>query len=436
MGKVCAAVLFGLGLAAGCQGPQRVVPPIERSALDLGQGAAELVAAYGSPAFVYRKNRPGPTCKIYSPSAAAVPEVLDDTNLVIFAEGSGDQPQHFLRTAELIAQSRYHPAGDSPNLLILLVHWSESTSVVKEHLNFEGQSHGADLLRRMCALHQQRHPRDGLLSIIGFSAGTRVAQLAFGARLPDGRRANEPPVLTGVPDSLRTVDHVVYLGSSLNRDDPLPFETVSGRFINFVNHRDTHYGDRAPYYAPAGTSPIYGRVLEANLYLARPNTGASANGFSRLATLTSKAQFEVLTRDPAVDRCFKMINVAVPPQLIPWSVLSVPILDDDLDTYMNLAPNHYSMVGRGPEGGLASKTFDQYKDLSYEFVREQVACAALRGRVNAFELGSEPKPNILPSLINPANLILSIQSQGGAPVPTPPPDNFESPPESPADPQP
>ncbi len=407
----CLAAVTG-----GCGKPAaRTVAPIPREATEMSAASQDLLRGYDTPAWVYRAGRPDDDPVIYRSDGDTIPDNIDDTNLVIFAEGSSDMPPHFLRTAQLLAESPYHPHTESPNLLIVLIHWSESMSVVAEHLNYEGQEHGSKIMRRMCTLHQARHGDDGFVGIIGFSAGTRVTQLAFGAVLPAGRPGDKLPTLVGVAEEMRAVDTVVYLGSSLNRHDPLPFGVLKGRFINFVNPRDTHYGDRAPYYAPAGTSPVYIRVAQANLYKARPRTGASANGFAHLATLTDEQQFGILDLDPQVDRIFRMVNCEVPGELIPWSVVSVPILNDDLDTYWNLAPNHYTMVGRGPEGKLYSKTFDQYKDLSFEFVREQVASAVLHGRVYEFDLKSEPRPNIMPALIDPANLILSIKSKKEAP---------------------
>jgi hypothetical protein len=423
-------LILVLAPAAGCRKPDREIRPIPDDVS--GQVRRhDIMELYDTQAFVYREGRPEDPARIYLNTDKNIPAVIDDANLVIFAEGSGDQARHFARTCELIAQSRYHPDSSNPNLLFVLVHWSESDNVVKEHLNFEGQRHGSEMMRRMCKIHQQRNGSDGFVGIIGFSAGTRVTQLAFGAVLPEGHPGDKPPTLTGIPEEMKPVDTVVYLGSSLNRDDPLPFGEVRKRFINFVNNRDTHYGDQAPYYAPAGTSPIYLRVVEANLFLARPRTGASANGFSSIATFTDEEQFLTMQLDPRIDKAFRMVNVDVPPQLIPWSYLSTPILDDNLDTYWNLAPNHYSMVGRGPEGKLYTKTFRQYEDLSYEFVREQVASAVLQGIVYEFDLKSEPKPNILPSLISPANLILRAE-RGSGPRHTPEDDRESERPPPPA----
>jgi hypothetical protein len=381
---LCGASIFGACAPKTEQIRLRPLDQIRRE----GHLTHDDLGTYGV-AFVYRQGRPGgptpPT--IWTDQNVPAGATGDDTNLIIFVEGSGDELKHFRRTARLLAESKYHPPNDNPNLLIVLVHWSETTNVVREHLNFKGQSRGAELLRRFCKIHQMRHPDGkGFLGIIGFSAGTRVTQLALGAVLPEGRAADRPPRLTGVPAEMKYVDNIVYLGSSINRDDPLPFHELRGRFINFVNHRDTHYGDQAPYFAPAGTSPLVGRVVQANLYLARPGTGASANGFAGLPVITTRRQFELIDKHRDLKEEFRLVNVCVPVDLLPLSPLGIPLLDDSLDTYRNLAPNHYSMVGRGPRGTLESLQFDQYKDLSFEFVREQVASAVMHGRVYTWEL--------------------------------------------------
>ncbi len=408
------------GLSLGCASRPVQVAPIEHVPVSGLLTAEQILTTYGTPAFVYREGIPGThDVRIRNDQEIPADEAVDDRNLIIFASGSGDQPVHFRHTARLLAESPEHPPGDDPHLLIILVHWSETTNVVHEHLKFKAQSAAARQLRHMCSVHQRRFsPSDSFVGIIGFSAGTRITQLAFGAILPQGRRGDKLPSLGPVPPEMSQVHHVVYLGSSVNREDPLPFGELKGRFINYVNYRDTHYGDRAPYFAPAGTSPVIIRVIEANVFLSRPRTGASANGFAKLPTLTTAEQFELLDLDPRLQQAFRMVNVEVPPELVPWSTASLPILDDDLDDHWNRAPNHYTMVGRGPKGRLSSPAFQQYKELTFEFVREHVASAVMRGRVEDFHLQSKPKPSILPTLLTPIDLLLPTEGIRAVKAPT------------------
>jgi len=83
--------------------------------------------------------------------------------------------------------------------------------------------------------------------------------------------------------------------------------------------------------------------------------------------------------------------VPVPDALVPFNVFGDPVPNDDGDDYLNLAPNHYIMVGRGPAGRIDDPAFDQYRSIAKEFVREQVASAALRGRLETFDLEARPK---------------------------------------------
>jgi len=85
-----------------------------------------------------------------------------------------------------------------------------------------------------------------------------------------------------------------------------------------------------------------------------------------------------------------MVNVQVPQVLVPFNLFGTPLLDDDLDDYLNLAPNHYILVGRGPGGQTGVPTFRQYRAAAEEFVREIVAEAALRGRVTRFDIKAVP----------------------------------------------
>jgi len=54
-------------------------------------------------------------------------------------------------------------------------------------------------------------------------------------------------------------------------------------------------------------------------------------------------------------------------------------------------PNHYILVGREPAGGVDGPAFAQYREAAAEFVREHVASAALRGRLNRCHLLAKGK---------------------------------------------
>jgi hypothetical protein len=116
----------------------------------------------------------------------------------------------------------------------------------------------------------------------------------------------------------------------------------------------------------------------------------------------------------------------VPAELVPWSSASLPILDDDLDDHWNRAPNHYTMVGRGPKGTLKSTVFDQYKELTFEFVREQVASAVMHGRIYEFHLRAKPEPSILPTLLTPIELLLPTERVKVVPPPRTEPETGAS----------
>jgi hypothetical protein len=374
-------------MAAGCgaKAPRQQVP-VDQDVLG-PLDAQRLRQVYETPAFAVRAAKDGRP-KVVQDTELAPGTIVDDSNLLIFAEGSGDSVEAFRWTARLLAESPHGFSGAPQGLVVVLVHWGASRDVVTEHMHRDAQLAGAATLLRMLEVHRFRHGERGHASVIGFSAGTRVTEFAFMGKVETGAPT--------YPEALAHVNNVVFLGSSISREDPLPFGPVRGRFINFVNPRDTHYGDRAPYIAPAGEGPRPLEFLAEHTLVHRPLFGASASGFLQLPTLTSDAQFDAIdlpgppAAREALDRAFKMINVPVPTKLMPRDLLGLPVLNDDLDDYLNQAPNHYIMVGRGPAGRMDGLDFTQYCGMAEEFVRQHVGAAAFRGRVYGLELGSVP----------------------------------------------
>jgi hypothetical protein len=261
----------------------------------------------------------------------------------------------------------------------------------------------------------------GRVSLVAFSAGTRVTELAFRGEVAEGESA--------YPDALACVENIVFLGSSMWCRDPAPFGMIRGRFLNFINVRDTHFGDRAAYAAPAGTSPRVVEWLEQGTLVRRPHFGASVTGFVDLPTLTDAAQFDAI--DAAVRGgaaplrdAFRRVNVPAPRGLVPYNLFGDPVPDDDFDDYVNLAPNHYVLVGRGPGGSTDAPSFKQYRASAQEFVEEFVAAAALRGRLDRFDLKT------LPQGANPLKVPLPVPwAIFGSGQKTPAPEAPEGPPE-------
>jgi len=385
-------VLAGLALAAcltaGCK------PKAERTPHDIGAEAlgaltpAALRQAYETPAFVVRDARADGYAAFQDTDLAA-DALVDDVNLLIYVEGSGDRIPLSRWTMALLAESPHGFPCRPERLAVVLLKWGKSHDVVTEHMNRKAQMAGAAALHRMLEVHRQRHGADGRAAVIGFSAGTRVTQWAFAGHLPEGE--------TAYPNALAHAQNVVFLGSSISCADATPFGMLRGRFLSFINPRDTHYGDRAPFVAPAGEEPRFGKFLTLEPVLRHPMFGASVIGFRHLPTLTAPAQFDVIeTAGPPAARrrledAFRMVNVPVPDALVPFNLFGDPVPNDDGDDYLNLAPNHYIMVGRGPSGRTDAPAFDQYRSVAKEFVKEQVASAALRGRVETFELKTRPK---------------------------------------------
>ena len=379
---VCAGLLLVL-VPAGCAPKAREAPgpgPDALGPLD----PQTLRTVYNTPGFVMRTVKAGRPAAVQDTEIPAG-TVIDDSNLVIFVEGSGDSVDVFRWTARLLAESP-HGFPDAPErLVIILVHWSETRDVVVEHLSRDSQLVGAARLHQMLETHRLRHGACGRASVIGFSAGTRVMQFAYTGTLAAG--------VPAYPEGLSHADNLVFLGSSIGSEDPMPVESIRGRFINFVNPRDTHYGDRAPYIAPAGQAVRPLEFLAEHTLVPRPHFGASVEGFIRAPTLTSAAQFDAIvmptaTRDRhALDQAFRTVNVPVPEQLVPKDILGLPILNDDMDDYFNQAPNHYIMVGRGPANRLDGPDFAQYRAAAAQFVREHVGAAVLQGRLYRSDLG-------------------------------------------------
>ena len=388
-------VLGSLGVAAllagGCNTaaqkkavvPQRVIQDVA------GAMTPDAVRKnYRTSAFVVRDMKAGKYVAVQD-TELAPDAVVDDTNLVIWVEGAGDTIEGFRWSAHLVAESPYGFPDAADHLMIMVIHWSQSAIPVTEHLNRPAQMAGAALLNEMAEVHRQRHGSQGHLSIVGFSAGTRVAQLAFKEELPAGQK--------GYPDALRLVDNMVYVGSSMWSHDELPFAGIRGRFVNIINPRDTHFGDRAAFAAPAGESPRVVEFLEQTTLVRKPRFGASVTGFVALPLLTNVAQFDALDlakRSPEMEpmlAAFRMVNVLAPTGLIPYSVFGDPLVDDDLDDLVSLAPNHYVMVGRGAGGKVDLPSFKQYREVAEEFVKEFLAAAVLRGRLYRLELKAKPK---------------------------------------------
>jgi hypothetical protein len=353
---------------------------------------------YHTPAFVVRDVVGGKYVAVQD-SEMAPESRIDDTNLLIWAEGSADTVDGFRWTARLLAESPYGFPQHAERLVIVCLKWSHGINPVVEHLNRAAQEAGAAVLADMLEIHRRRHGDDGHVSLAGFSAGTRVIERAFW-----GTATKAEP---WHPDAFARVDNVVFVGSSVGLEEATPYESIRGRFLNFVNPRDTHFGDRAAYVAPAGEAANPLKLLQQATIERRPRFGASVAGFRILPLLTAPEQFDAvdaLVRDhhEAAARAFKMVNVPVPPTLVPYNVFGTPLLNDDLDDYVNLAPNHYVMVGRGPGGRTDMPDFRQYRAAAEEFVRDLVAAAILHGRLYRFDLKNLPQgasPIGLPILV-------------------------------------
>jgi len=375
-------------LAAGCE------PKTPRVPREIGSGALgalkpqALREVYGTPAFVVRDTDGGRHVALQDtelPPDAAV----DDANLLIYVEGSGDRVELSRWTMRLLAESPRGFPEQPHRLVVVLLKWGKSHDVATEHLNRKAQMAGAALLNHMLEVHRRRHGQRGHASVIGFSAGTRVTQWAFAGTLPEGDQTH--------PQGLAHADNVVFLGSSISCMDPTPFEGIRGRFLSFINPRDTHYGDRAPFVAPAGQEPRFGKFLTLEPILRHPMFGASVIGFRHLPTLTRPEQFDAIeeaagsaTQD-ALRQAFRMVNVPTPVELVPFNVFGDAVANDDGDDYVNLAPNHYVLVGRGPAGRIDDPAFAQYRAPAEEFVKEHVAAAALCGRLYRFDLKTRPR---------------------------------------------
>jgi len=398
-------------LAAGCKS-SKPKSAIERRLItpELVSGSltvAALPRIYGVDEFVYAT--PGGVIISDQDNDAGLP--LDDSRLIVLVEGSGDSLKGFLYTARLIAESTVVTATlDGGPLLLLPVHWSHTSMPIAEHMNIKAQKEGAVVLQDMVKAWHLRHGSDpeGKISVLGFSAGTRVVQLAFGCEVAQGEitatATGERPAYMGA------VTNVAFVGSSISRQDPLPLDVIRGRFINFVNPRDTHFGDRAAYMAPPGAGLAFKHLLSGKSLERSPQFGASVNGFDALPSLTRAAHFEAVDGSPAVRRVFRRINFHVPEELVAYGLLGEKLENDNLDDFINLAPNHYIMVGRGPGGTTGGLQFAIYRDLAGEFVQKFIASALLTGRVPDPKLESKP-----------AGLLKRLKGQGKKGEPNPKP---------------
>jgi len=385
---VLGALATAVCVAAGC------APKAPRAPRDIGSGVlgaltpGALREVYDTPAFVVRDVNDGRHAALHD-TELAPDAAVDDSNLLIYVEGSGDRVELSRWTMRLLAESPHGFPEQPHRLVVVLLKWGESHDVVAEHLNRKAQMAGAGLLNHMLEVHRRRHGERGQASVIGFSAGTRVAQWAFAGTVLEGDDVH--------PQGLAHARNVVFLGSSISCMDPTPFEGIRGRFLSFINPRDTHYGDRAPFVAPAGHEPRYGKFLTLEPMLRHPMFGASVIGFRRLPTLTRPDQFDAIEQagDPAtrntLERAFRMVNVPTPIDLVPFNLFGDAVANDDGDDYLNLAPNHYVLVGRGPAGRIDDPAFAQYRASAEEFVKEHVAAASLCGRLYRFDLKARPR---------------------------------------------
>jgi hypothetical protein len=388
-----AAVALAVFLAGqgGCT-RKAAAPLIERREITPESVSGALTSGnlgriYGVDVFVYADGRGGIVASDDKP-ADALP--LDDRRVIVLAEGSGDSLESFLFTARLLASSEFVVRSGGA-VLLLPVHWSESSNPVIEHINTAGQKKGAAILQDVVRVWHLRHGDDhrAWLSLLGFSAGSRVIQLAFGCQVQAGKTTALDTEVR--PEGMNAVRHIVFVGSSLSRHDVLPFDHIRGRFINFVNARDTHFGDRAAYAAPPGAGPVLGHVLSSKSLERSPRFGASANGFFAIPTLTAARQFDVADSTSQSRDAFRKVNVHVPEELVAYGLLGEQISNDDLDDFVNLAPNHYILVGRGPGGATGGLQFSVYRDLAAEFVQRFVAAALVSGRTPDPVLYSRPR---------------------------------------------
>lgn len=384
------AVLAALAVAAMAVGCQRAAErrPASVGAEVLGALAVSAMReAYGTPALTVRAAEGGKHVAVADADLA--PETrVDDTNLLVFVEGAGDTADGFRATSRLLAESPYaFPGGGG--LVVVLLKWSQSANPVAEHMNRPAQEAGAAVLARMLEVHQRRHGNRGHVSLVAFSAGTRVVQIALTAA------AGGKPEWH--PEAFQGLDHVIFMGSSIGTEEVLPLAPIRGRFINFINPRDTHFGDRAAYAAPAGEMPDPLKVLGQATLQRRPRFGVSVAGFRAWPTLTAVEQFDAADvaaaqgASPAVRDAFKRVNVTVPPTLVAYSLFGDALVNDDFDDYLNLARNHYIMVGRGPGGRTDVPDFKQYRAASEEFVRDFVGAAAFQGRLYRLDLRAVTK---------------------------------------------
>ncbi len=378
-------------LAAGCKSSKpksaverrHITPELVSGSLTV----AALPRVYGVDDFVYAT--PGRLITSDQDNDAGQP--LDDSRLIVLVEGSGDSLKGFLYTARLIAKSQVAArlVRQQP-LLLLPVRWSHTRNAVSEHMNIKAQKEGAAFLQNMVHAWHLRHGDDpaGGVSLLGFSAGTRVVQIAFGCDVAQGKISATD---TGRrPAYMAAVGHVVFVGASISRQDPLPLDVIGGRFINFVNSRDTHFGDRVAFVAPAGAGPVVKHMLSGKSFERSPRFGASANGFDALPSLTRAEHFEAADSSPVARRVFRRINFRVPEELVAYGLLGEKLENDNLADFINLAPNHYIMVGRGPGGTTGGLQFGIYRNLAGEFVQSFVASALLTGRVPDPTLESKP----------------------------------------------
>ncbi|MCX5682933.1 MAG: hypothetical protein NT049_04535, partial [Planctomycetota bacterium] len=269
----------------GCKAPGQQAQRHIGNEVEGALSPAALREAYRSPAYAIRQASGSRFAAVQDTDLSADSQV-DDSNLLIFAEGSADTIEGFRWTSRLLAESPYGFPQNPGRLVIIVLKWSKGMSAVAEHLNRPAQEEGAAVLADMLEVHRRRHHSDGHVSLVGFSAGTRVIERAFAnavAKRDAGRH-----------EAFEPVDNIVFVGSSVGLEETPRFEDIRGRFINFVNPRDTHFGDRAAYVAPAGEAANPLKLLHQATIERRPRFGASVAGFRTLPVLTSVGQFDAI----------------------------------------------------------------------------------------------------------------------------------------------
>ena len=166
-------LLFGIVLSALEAGTCLAAEPLSVS--------SALSDVYKTQGLIYRSSGAqtsghGP---VWTDAELPADYLINDRHLIIYAEGSGDQVKHFYHSVSILLGSDV-AAELGVQIAAAVVHWSKSTKVIDEHISGENQQEGAVALQNMVIAHYQRWGNAGSCTLIGFSAGTRVIQQAFG----------------------------------------------------------------------------------------------------------------------------------------------------------------------------------------------------------------------------------------------------------------